>query len=261
MTILEQILSVKSAEVDRQKRRLPEDVLRRLAERAPPPRDFRAALGGPGPRLITEVKRASPSRGVFRPDAPWSPEALAQDYASSGAAALSVLTDVNFFWGHPDALMACRDATALPVLRKDFVIDPYQIIESRWLGADAVLLLARVLSVEALQACADEAANLGMAVLLEVHADSELPKALSVPGAVIGINHRDLDTMAMDMDRARRLRSHIPSDRHVVAESGLKNPEDLRALMDVGVQSFLIGESVAGAENPGAAVRRLRGVA
>ena len=259
MNILEQIVAVKRREVARAKVRLPAAVLAGLPK--PALRNFKRALSeGPGPNVIAEVKRASPSRGVLRPDdAPgqWQPEQLAQAYERGGAKALSVLTDVHFFWGHPDALLACKEATALPVLRKDFILDAYQIDESRWLGADAVLLIARLLTPGDMLALAERAQALGMDVLVEVHEPSELPAALQVPHAIIGVNNRDLDTLAIDVDRAARLRQQIPEDRVVVAESGLSQPEQLRRLCTLGVKAFLIGESVAKHNNPEAQLARL----
>lgn len=263
MNLLDRILDAKRAEVARAKRRLPHEALRDLAAAAPPVRDFAAALAsGQGPRVIAEVKRASPSRGVLRPEQPtvdWQPETLAMAYERGGAVALSVLTDVHFFWGHPDALAACREAVDLPALRKDFIVDLYQVDESRWLGADAVLLIVRALDEETLGVCAARAAELGMAALVEIHADSELALALGVPKAIIGINHRDLDAQTMDMQRAERLRPQIPPDRLVVAESGLSDVAQLKRLGELGVDAFLIGEHLAAADNPVAALEELRG--
>ncbi|MEE8408699.1 MAG: indole-3-glycerol phosphate synthase TrpC, partial [Myxococcota bacterium] len=239
MNFLDRILDAKRAELERAKRRLPYEALRDLVAAATPARDFAGALTrGDGPRIIAEVKRASPSRGVLRPQqatVDWQPEALALEYARGGAVALSVLTDVHFFWGHPDAIAACRDAVDLPALRKEFVLDPYQVDESRWLGADAVLLIVRALDQETLGICAARTAELGMAVLVEIHADSELPAALGIPNAIIGINHRDLEAQTMDMKRAERLRPQIPDDRLVVAESGLSDAAQVKRLAELGI--------------------------
>ncbi len=261
MAVLETILARKREELRRAEARLPRAILAPLAEAAPPARPFAAALStGDGPRLIAEVKRASPSKGVLRPGQPpheYRPEEVARAYARGGARALSVLTDVSFFWGSPDALAACRAAADLPALRKDFIVAPYQVDESRWLGADAVLLIARVLDDATLRACAGRARELGMDVLVEVHADEELERALRIDGALVGINHRDLSTLQLDMERAIRLRARVPKDRLLVAESGLSRRADLERLLDAGVQAFLVGEALASQADPEAALREL----
>ena len=261
MSILDTIVARKQREVANARERLPANVLQSLAADAPPPRDFHGALRSSTrkpPRIIAEVKRAAPSKGVLRPNDEWRPEALAQSYERAGAAALSVLTDVHYFWGQPDLLRFCRDATNLPALRKDFIIDPYQVDESRWLGADAILLIVRALDDTTLHACAERAADLGMAALVEIHADDELPRALSVPNAIIGINHRNLDTMTMDMQRAVRLRAQVPEERTLVAESGLATASDLQPLLDAGIDAFLIGSALASRDDPEAALRNLQ---
>lgn len=263
MSILERIVAQKRGELERARRRLPPEALVELLPQVSKPRPFGAALTGEGaPHVIAEVKRASPSRGLLRPQDPmtrWRPEDLAQKYVDGGASALSVLTDVHFFLGHPDALGACRDATALPVLRKDFILEPYQVDESRWLGADAVLLIVRLLDPAMLRTCGARARELGMDVLVEVHADDELPAALSVEEGIVGINHRDLTTMEMDMDRAIRLRDRMPDNRLVVAESGLVSYEDIERLMAAGISAFLVGETLAKSEQPERELKRLRG--
>jgi indole-3-glycerol phosphate synthase len=263
VSLLSRILGDKRAEVDRSRRRLPESELRRLSGAAGAPRDFAGALArGSGPRVIAEVKRASPSRGVLRPKDPpgsWQPEALAAAYERGGASCLSVLTDTPYFWGSPDHLGAARAAVALPVLRKEFVVDAYQVLESRWLGADAVLLIAAVLEPALLRECAALASELGMAALIEVHADAELDTALSVPAAVIGINHRNLDTLNIDMNRALALRPRIPKGRVVVAESGVSDRASIEKLRGGGIDNFLVGESIAASDDPEAALRRLLG--
>ena len=261
MNVLDTIVKVKRGEVERAKARLPPELLKELSEATPHPRPFEDALRGRGPKIIAEVKRASPSRGVLRPgpSTDWRPDDLALAYENGGASALSVLTDVHFFWGHPDALGACRARVALPALRKDFIVDPYQVDESRWLGADAVLLIARCLDLYTMQACNHRAQELGMAVLAEIHADTELDDVLTLPGAIIGINHRNLDTMTLDMERTERLRDRIPLERIVVAESGLGSFTDLQRLMEHGVHAFLVGEHLASTEDPRGALETLRG--
>ena len=263
MSVLDRIVATERAALERSRHRLPDATLAKLAESAPPTRDFAAALRrGTAPRIIAEVKRASPSRGVLRADdavGDWDPEGLAAAYEGGGAAALSVLTNVQWFWGHPDHLGACRERVALPALRKEFLLDPYQVDESRWLGADAVLLIAGILEPEVLQRCAARALELSMTALIEVHAEVELEAAMAVDHAVIGINHRDLHSFSMDMDRALRLREQIPTDRVVVAESGLESRADVERLMAGGIEAFLIGGHLAAADDPESVLRGLVG--
>ncbi len=264
MTILQHIMAKKLLEVARAKKRLPETRMRDWAEAAGPVRGFKQALqAGDGPNIIAEVKRASPSRGVLRPHDPpdaWQPEGLAHKYEQGGAVCLSVLTDVHFFWGHPDALGACREATLLPVLRKDFIADVYQVDESRWLGADAILLIVRVLDPGLLRDCAQRALALGMDVLLEVHDEHELPVALSVEEGIIGVNNRDLSNFSVDANRTARLRQRVQGDRLLVAESGLSEPLQLQDLMSQGIDGFLIGEALVRSDDPTAQLRYLRGL-
>ncbi len=262
MAALTTIIEQKHAELRRAKERVSPATLAKLAEAAPPPRSFADVLAsGPAPRLICEVKRASPTRGVLRGGSTlnFSATALAQAYAKAGAAALSVLTDVSFFWGSLDALAACREATMLPALRKDFVVDPYQVDEGRLWGADAVLLIVRVLNDDTLKRCAARARELGMAALVEIHADSELERALAVDDAIVGINHRDLDTLVLDRERALRLRPQVPKGRLVVAESGIAGAADIAPLSAAGIDAFLVGEHLAASDDPGGALRALLG--
>jgi len=262
LNVLETIAQRKRAEIARNKGRLPPDDLARLAQVATPVRGFKRALSGDDvPLVIAEVKRASPSKGVLRPDispVDWSPEELAKAYARGGACCLSVLTDSRHFWGHPDYVEACREATALPVLRKEFIIDPYQVDESRSLGADAVLLITALLDDYTLSACYDRARELEMDVLVEIHADAELDRALPLEDALIGINHRDLRTLQMDMQRVEQLAPRIPDGRMVVAESGVSKPEVIQQLMQRSVLRFLIGSHLASATDPTAELQRLR---
>ncbi len=246
------------ANVARRRARLPEQILHMLLKLAPPVRSFKEALtGSPGPAVIAEVKRASPSRGVLRPDMPWNPVGLAMAYKLGGARCLSVLTDTPYFWGSDDALGACRDATELPVLRKDFMLDPYQILESRWLGADCVLLIARILEPALLRTLSELALGLGMDVLVEVHDEAELDIALSVPDAIIGINNRNLDTLEIDVNRALGFKSYIPDNRVVVAESGISSAQVVQRYIEAGVNSFLIGEYLACHAHPAKALEEL----
>lgn len=265
MSVLDTIIDHKRGEVARAKQRLPLAVLQSLLPHISAPRGFANALRtGSGPRIIAEVKRASPSKGVLRPQDPpgaWDPARVAQAYEQGGAACLSVLTDVHYFWGHPDALGAARDATQLPALRKDFMIDAYQIYESRWLGADAILLIARSLSGEQLLHFASIAQDLNMDVLIEIHDEKELIKALEVPGqgVMIGVNNRDLSTLTVDPQRSARMRALIPADRLMVAESGLSEPHTIATLQNQGVGAFLIGEHLVKSSDACLELKRLRG--
>lgn len=263
MSILQQILATKHEETERSRRRLPAATLQELVKQLPPPRGFAAALrSAVAPRIIAEVKRASPAKGVLRPNDPvgtWKPAELARAYEAGGAVALSVLTDVHFFWGHPDALGACRDATALPVLRKDFIVDPYQVLESRWLGADAILLITRALTPDMLQRCAAAAQALGMDVLCEVHDGDELVHALALSDAIIGINNRNLSTLQVDVERSVALRGRIPKERLVIAESGIQSAAQIARLTAAGLDGFLIGEHLARHDTPRDELQKLRG--
>ena len=263
VTVLHQILTSKRAEIVRSKRRLPQARVEELARQVTPPRGFfRALRAADSPCIIAEVKRASPSKGVLRPHDPahlWRPEVLAQAYEMGGACALSVLTDVHFFWGHPDALGACREATALPALRKDFIIDPYQVYESRWLGADAILLIARALTPQVLEGCAAAARSLGMDMLIEVHEPHELAGALAITDAIIGVNNRDLNTMQVDLGHSERMRALIPNERFMIAESGISSNDDIVRLQQAGVDGFLIGEVLARHDEPSIELSRIRG--
>jgi len=261
--ILGQILRRKAAEVERRKARIGETALVAMVERASAPRGFAKALRrGDGPRIIAEVKRASPSAGVMRPDEPphaWAPEELAKDYQDSGAAAMSVLTDTHYFWGSDDVMMACRAATRLPVLRKEFIIDTWQVDEARSLGADAILLIVRALPKAQLGLLYRRARDLGMDVLAEVHDRGELSAALGLEEAIIGINHRDLSTMAIDLDRGLRLREDVPASRLLVAESGLSDKGQVQRLFAAGICCFLIGSELVRSNNPGKKLRSFIG--
>ncbi|MEL6544994.1 MAG: indole-3-glycerol phosphate synthase TrpC [Myxococcota bacterium] len=263
MKVLDRIVETKRREVAQAKSRLPMDTLVALTSPSDAPHRFSKALsGGEGPHIIAEVKRASPSAGLIRGHGladDWDPAELAQAYARGGARCLSVLTDIQFFWGHPDALHQCSEASGLPALRKDFVLEPYQIYESRWLGADAVLLIARILDRETLVRCAQIAQELAMDVLVEIHHERELDAALACEGAMIGVNHRDLDTLQIDLDLSIRLRDRIPEERIAIAESGVSDRTQIERLMEHGYSRFLIGEYLARQPVPESALRVLRG--
>ncbi|MCY0857352.1 indole-3-glycerol phosphate synthase TrpC [Cupriavidus sp. D39] len=262
--ILQKILAVKADEVNaaRKKRDLPS--LRAEAEslRAEPglaPRGFARALrekiaaGNAG--VIAEVKKASPSKGVLR--ANFVPEAIAESYATHGAACLSVLTDVNFFQGHADFLKRARGACPLPALRKDFMIDLYQVYEARCWGADAILLIVSALDpglMAELEACAHE---LGMDVLVEVHGGEELDAALRLKSPLLGVNNRNLRTFEVSLDNTLDLLPRIPDDRLVVTESGIIGPDDVHRMRDANVHAFLVGEAFMRAPDPGVELARL----
>lgn len=258
-TILDQIIAVKREEVARAKREMPEPALRARLADAPPVRDFLAAVAaGPPLRLIAEVKKASPSKGVIRAD--FDPVGIARIYERHGAACISVLTDRQFFQGSLRYLREIRDAVALPLLRKDFVIDPYQVLEARAHGADAVLLIAECLEDDLLRQLFDTVVALEMTPLVELHEPVNLPRVLRVGASLIGINNRDLHSFQVDLDRTLRLRREIPSDRIVVGESGIRTREDVVRLEAGGVQAMLVGETFMARPDIAAAVDELLGV-
>jgi indole-3-glycerol phosphate synthase len=261
MSILAHILHDKADEVAERRRRRPLAELQKMVQDLPPARDFVAALRGNGawretpPRVIAEVKKASPSKGVIRPD--FDPVAIAQTYAANGAAALSVLTDATYFQGQLSFLEAISRVVTLPLLRKDFTIDAYQVYESRAAHADAILLIVAVLQTGQLDDFLGLAHELGMAVLLEVHTVEELARSLPRHPQLIGINNRDLRTFHTDIGTTLRLRPLIPSDIVVVSESGINAATDITRLREQGVHAFLIGESLMRAPDPGVKLREL----
>jgi indole-3-glycerol phosphate synthase len=245
MSVLERICRDKAAHVAAMKAQVPAGEQERRAAKAPPPRGFATVLAAAGKRgygLIAEIKRASPSKGLIRAD--FDPPALARAYAAGGAACLSVLTDMPHFQGEDRYLGEARGATMLPALRKDFMIDPYQILESRALGADGVLVIMAAVDDALARDLVALAHDLGMDALVEVHDAAELDRALKLPARLIGINNRDLKTLKVDLATAEGLAPKVPPDRVVVAESGLETPADLQRLAAIGVRSFLVGESL-----------------
>ena len=257
--ILSRIAAYKRKEVEAEKEERSLRVETRRAEDASPPRGFRAALeaaktdGRPG--LIAEIKKASPSKGVIRVD--FDPPELGRAYERGGASCLSVLTDGPSFQGAKDDLWAARNATSLPVLRKDFMIDRYQIVQSRALGADCILVIMAMLSDQIARELLTAAREWNMDALVEVHCEEELNRALGLDANLIGINNRDLKTFHTDIETSLALKPRIPSGCHVVAESGLSSSADLTRLAGVGISSYLIGESLMRASDVGAATHEL----
>ncbi|MFC1940093.1 indole-3-glycerol phosphate synthase TrpC [Chloroflexota bacterium] len=248
--ILDKILADKLLELEAKKSSFPLADLRRAAKKQPPPLDLASALRGDGIQLITEVKKASPSRGVIRSE--FDPVEIAQTYARNGASAISVLTEARYFQGNLSYLEDIKKALGnekLPLLRKDFLCDPYQIYESRAYGADSLLLIVAILASEQLDGLIGLSNQLGMDCLVEVHNEAELDIALRSQARIIGINNRDLKTFTVDLATTGRLRPLIPPDRIVVSESGIKNRDDLKKLKDWGVDAVLIGESLMSAPN------------
>jgi indole-3-glycerol phosphate synthase len=257
--VLAEICVEKRAHVARAKARRPEAALVAALKGAPALRPFAAALereiAAGRPALIAEIKKASPSGGLIRPD--FDPPALARAYAAGGATCLSVLTDAPYFQGGDADLIAARAAVPLPVLRKDFILDPYQIVESRVIGADCVLLIIAALSDALARELAAAAAELGLDVLVEVHDRAELDRALMLETRLIGINNRNLRTLKTDLATSEALAPLVPQDRLVVAESGIRNPEDLDRLAAAGAGAFLVGEVLMREKDVAAATRRL----
>ena len=257
--ILARILERKREEVAEGARTTPLAEMRRRAADAPPPRGFRKALeartGAGRAAVIAEIKRASPSRGIIRRD--FDPPRIAAGYERGGAAALSVLTDRDFFQGAPEHLRSARAATRLPVLRKDFLVDPWQLHETRAMGADCALLIVAALEDTALRDLAALAAELGLDTLVEVHDEAELERALRIPAPVIGINNRDLHTFETRLETTERLAPPIPPDRLTVTESGIATHEDVARLRAQGVHAFLVGEAFMSAPDPGARLAAL----
>ncbi|MCS7046069.1 MAG: indole-3-glycerol phosphate synthase TrpC [Gemmataceae bacterium] len=258
-TILDEIVAAKRREIAERQTSVDLDELRRRAERAPAARNFRAALTrGPGLGVIAEVKKASPSAGVLRAD--FDPVAVARAYEAAGADCLSVLTDGPYFQGDLAYLATIRAVCPLPLLRKDFLLDPYQVFEARAAGADAVLLIAEILDDAALRGLLALARDLGMEALVELHDPANLPRVLEAGATLVGINNRDLRTFHTSLERTLQLAPRIPSDRVVVSESGIKTRGDMEQLRAVGVKAVLIGETLMRADDPTAALRRLRGL-
>ncbi len=257
-TILDKIVATKRGEIQRAKAAVSEAELRSRLNDAPPVRDFFAPLAAAGPiRLIAEVKKASPSKGVIRAD--FDPLAIAREYERHGASCLSVLTDEQYFQGSLEYLRQVREAVAIPVLRKDFILDSYQLVEARVAGADAVLLIAECLDDCNLRKLHNEAIELRMAPLVEFYEPQNLDRVLATGAAFIGVNNRDLRTFAVDVEHSIRLRSQIPLDCLLVAESGIESRADVLRLQAAGIEAMLVGESLIRAADIGRAVDELLG--
>jgi len=257
--ILEKIVAVKRDEVAAAKRRRGFASLRDDAEALGGQRDFVASLrqriASGGAAVIAEIKKASPSKGVLRED--FRPAEIASSYERRGAAALSVLTDAPFFQGSADSLVAARAASTLPTLRKDFIVDPWQVFESRAMGADAILLIAAVLDDAQMLDFEALARDLAMSVLVEVHDERELERALALRTPLIGINNRNLRTFEVALETTLALLPRVPPERLVVTESGIRVPTDIRRMRSAGVHAFLVGEAFMRADDPGAALALL----
>ncbi len=257
--ILQTILQRKREEVRERSGRVSAAELRERLGQASPPRGFVAALrtriAAGLPAVIAEVKKASPSKGVIRPD--FYPDRIAESYQRGGAACLSVLTDRDFFQGCDEYLRQARQACALPVLRKDFTIDRYQVLESRVLGADCILLIVAALDDATLLELSTLAGELGMDVLVEVHDEAELARALRLDAPLIGINNRNLRSFEVSLDTTLTMKDALPADRLLVTESGIHTPEDVATMRAAGVHAFLVGEAFMRAPEPGVELARL----
>jgi len=259
--ILAKIVGVKRQEVAAALAQKPLAAVRAEAEAAAPARDFvgamRAKIAAGRPAVIAEIKKASPSKGVIRAD--FDPPAIAASYAAAGAACLSVLTDRSFFQGAPEYLQAARAACELPALRKDFLVDTYQVHEARAMGADAILLIAACLDLAQMRDMEAIARQLGMAVLVEVHDGAELEQALQLQTPLVGVNNRSLRTFEVSLENTLALLAAMPADRIVVTESGILQPADVALMRGRGVNAFLVGEAFMRVPEPGDGLRALFG--
>jgi len=256
MTILDKIVASKRREIEQAKAALPLAELRARLADAPPVRDFFAPLADGGAiKLIAEVKKASPSKGIIRAD--FDPVAIARAYEAHGASCLSVLTDEPFFQGRLEYLRAVRQAVGIPVLRKDFILDTYQLVEARVAGADAVLLIAECLDDCHLRKLHNEAIELGLTPLVEFYEPENLPRVREAGAQLIGVNNRDLRTFAVDLNHTIRLRQQVPAEVVLVGESGIYTRSDVLRLQEAGVDAMLVGESLMREPDIGAAVDRL----
>lgn len=261
-TILRNIIQRKFEEVSERRINVPTARLLESLAAAPPVRGFERALADKidarRPAVIAEIKKASPSKGVIRVD--FHPADIARSYEAGGAACLSVLTDVDFFQGRDAYLLEARAATALPVIRKDFIVDEYQVVESRAIGADCILLIVAALDATKLHDLNQQAQELGLDVLVEVHDHAELELALALPNRLIGINNRNLHSFAVSLDTTFDLLKSIPNDKLVITESGILDKPDVEAMQKRGVYGFLVGETFMRADEPGQKLANLFGL-
>jgi indole-3-glycerol phosphate synthase len=257
--VLQRILETKRTEIRAAKAALPLAEMERRARAAPSTRDFvgalRAKIAAGRPAVIAESKRASPSKGLLRKD--YDPAAIARSYERGGAACLSVLTDREYFQGAPEHLAAARAACTLPALRKDFMLDAYQVYEARAMGADCILLIAAAIGLPLMQELESVALGLGMAVLVEVHDGAELERALRLSTPLVGINNRDLRTFETRLETTLQLQSRVSAPRIVVSESGITDKRDVLRLSREGVRAYLVGEALMRAADPGSALSDL----
>ena len=257
MPILEEILDAKRKEIEERKKQNPLPLLQKRLATRKPIRDFKASLRGKGIQLIGEIKKASPTQGVLRKE--FQPVALALAYQKGGAASLSVLTDESFFGGHLSDIQEIRSCVALPILRKDFILDEYQLYESAEAGSDAVLLISAILSQNLFGQLIKKSTELGMANLVEVHSEEDLEKALGVGCEMIGINNRDLRTFEIDLSTSERLIARIPKGKIVVSESGIQTREAVRRLETLGFHAVLIGQAFMERPNLEEAIHEVMG--
>jgi len=253
--MLDKIVAQKREDVEQRKKSATLPYLQERIARQKPSLDFALALKGNHIRLIAEVKQTSPSRGMLRPN--FDPIELAQTYAEGGAAAISVLTEANYFTGSIEHLEAIKEVVQLPLLRKDFIFDPYQVYESRAFGADALLLVAAILSQRELKELIILSHSLGLKCLVEVHNKSEMERAIISEAEIIGINNRDLNTFAVDINTTRRLRPLVPEEKIVVSESGIKSKRDIEKLENWRVDAVLVGEALVTANDVRAKMKEL----
>jgi indole-3-glycerol phosphate synthase len=257
-SILKRILETKAEEIAARSSRHDRAAVAAMAREQPPARGFANSVeeqAASGPAVIAEVKKASPSAGVIRHD--FRPAEIASSYEQGGASCLSVLTDEQYFQGRDDYLVLARQACSLPVLRKDFIVDPWQIHQSRAIGADCILLIVAALQRDQLQELDGLAGETGLDVLVEVHDETELEDALSTQARLVGVNNRDLHTFTTDLGTSERLRPMIPADRTMVTESGIHTVQDVRRMQLAKINAFLVGEAFMRSEDPGGALQKL----
>lgn len=254
-TILDKIVAARLVRLDDDKATASLEMLKQRAADKSPPMDFAAVLGGPGIHIIAEAKKASPSKGLLKPQ--FNPAALGRSFEEGGAAAISVLTEQDHFMGSLSALEEVRGAVSVPILRKDFILDAYQIVEARACGADSFLLIAGLLDPGRLRFLIDQGREWGMEPLIEVHDLPELNMAIESGARIIGINNRDLKTFRVDIRVTLQLIKHVPTGRIVVSESGIRIRDEILRLRDAGVAGFLIGESIVTSSDPASKIREL----